>query len=75
MCDSEACIAMSKNPVNYKRNKHIQLKYHWIRVAVKEKEIHIKKINTLDNLADVFTKAVKPIKQFVKLIKEFMTRM
>jgi hypothetical protein len=62
--DSESCIGMSKNPINHKRNKHIMLKYHWIRQATENKEIKLLKISAAENPADLFTKAVKTVKIF-----------
>jgi hypothetical protein len=70
--DSTACIAMCKNPVNYKRNKQVMCKFHWVREAVKKREIRLVKIDTLLNPSDVFTKAVKTIKHYIKLIHNFM---
>jgi ribonuclease HI len=65
--DSEACMNMSKNPVNYKTNKNIALKYHWVRHTVKEKEVSLHKIHTTKQLADMFTKVLITHKQFKEL--------
>jgi len=65
--DSESCIGISKNPVNHKRNKHIQLKYHYVRQAVQDNELHLIHIPAVDNPADIFTKVLRTVKQFVKL--------
>ena len=29
--DSKSAICLAKNPIYHKRNKHIDIKYHWIR--------------------------------------------
>ena len=34
--DNQACIALTKNPEDHKRTKHIQVKYHVVREYVKK---------------------------------------
>jgi ribonuclease HI len=70
--DSEACMAMSKNPVNYKTNKNIALKYHWVRQTVKNKEVLLLKVHTSKQLADMFTKVLLTHKQFKELRGQLM---
>ena len=48
------------------RTKHIAVKYHHFRQFVRNETIMIKRINTKDQLADTFTKAL-PKQQFEKL--------
>ena len=44
--------------VNFTKNsKHIEIHYHFVHESVKEKLIQICKIDTNENIADVFTKA------------------
>ena len=62
--DSESCIGMSKNPVNHKRNKHIMLKYHYIRHMIEDDEAQLRKVRAADNPADLFTKAIRTVKLF-----------
>jgi hypothetical protein len=33
--DNKACIALAKNPQDYKRTKHIQVRFHFIRELIK----------------------------------------
>ena len=49
---------MTKNPVFHNCSKHIELKFHFIREKVKEKEIKLKFCKTEDQLADIFTKPI-----------------
>ena len=56
--DNEACINLSKNPQEYKRTRHIQVKYHFIRSLVKSSQIMLQYCNTKSQLADMFTKGV-----------------
>ena len=55
---------MARNPVNYKKNKQVQLKYHWVRHAVNSKELEISYVPTDKQVADIFTKTIKTIYQF-----------
>lgn len=57
-CDNNSTIAMTKNPVFHARTKHIELRHHFIRDLVSDKKIQLKFINTNEQLADGFTKAV-----------------
>lgn len=56
--DNEACINLSKNPQEYKRTRHIQVKYHFIRSLVKANKIKLQYCNTKNQLADILTKGV-----------------
>lgn len=38
-CDSSSAINISKNPVQHYRTKHIDIRYHFIRELVENKEI------------------------------------
>ncbi|KAG6503040.1 hypothetical protein ZIOFF_035329 [Zingiber officinale] len=40
-CDNKSAIAMAKNPVHHSRTRHIALKHHFIRQAIKDKEIQL----------------------------------
>jgi hypothetical protein len=62
--DSEACMGMAKNPVNYKKNKQVMLKYHWTRHAVNNKELRLKYIPTEYQIADILTKTMKRVSDF-----------
>ena len=55
-CDNNGVITNSKEPHNYKRQKHIEKKYHLIREIVNRGDVIVTKILMLDNLADQFTK-------------------
>lgn len=57
-CDNMSTIAMTKNPVFHARSKHIELRHHFIRELVNEKEISMEFINTNNQPADFLTKAV-----------------
>jgi hypothetical protein len=55
--DNKSAIDITKNPKNFKVTKHIDIKYHFIRDCFEKKFIHLEKVITNDNLADLYTKA------------------
>lgn len=56
--DNESAVKLIKNPVQHKRTKHIEVKYHYIREMYAKKIFVVKGISTNDQLADIFTKAL-----------------
>ena len=54
-CDSLSAICLAKDQVDHERTKHIDVRYHFLR---NEKRIQVKKVGTVDNPADMFTKPV-----------------
>jgi hypothetical protein len=56
--DNESCIKLAQNPQEFNRTRHIQVKYHFIRLLVKENKIKLLPIRTKHQLADIFTKGV-----------------
>ncbi|KAL0358403.1 UNVERIFIED_CONTAM: Retrovirus-related Pol polyprotein from transposon RE2 [Sesamum angustifolium] len=57
-CDNKSAIAITKNPVQHNRTKHIDIKYHFLREATTRGEIELKYSSTEEQLADIFTKAL-----------------
>ena len=66
--DNTGAIELAKAPRLRPRTKHINIKYHHFRDAADQGEIHIKKIDTKDQLADMGTKPLtaKPFKKLRK---------
>ena len=56
--DNLACIALTKNPEDHKRTKHIQVKYHVVRDYVAHGLVKFTYCRTGNQLGDVFTKAL-----------------
>ncbi|PRQ34200.1 putative RNA-directed DNA polymerase [Rosa chinensis] len=54
--DNSAAVYFTKNNKRSTNSKHIDLKYYSVRERVKHNELIIAKINTLNQLADPFTK-------------------
>ena len=57
-CDNSGAVAQSKDPRNHKKEKHIKRKYHIIRDIVAHGDVVVAKIESTNNLADPFTKAL-----------------
>ncbi|KAJ9567657.1 hypothetical protein OSB04_003623 [Centaurea solstitialis] len=57
-CDSKSAIAISCNPVQHTKTKHIDIKYHFIKDHVEKGTIELYFVNTEFQLADLFTKAL-----------------
>ena len=55
-CDNASAINISKNPVMHAKNKHIAIKYHYLREQVQEKEVILEYVQSKEQLADIFTK-------------------
>lgn len=65
--DNNGYICIAKNPVNHKRTKHIDMKYHFTRDHVLKKNVLINHISTAKQLADAFTKPLPAVKfSFIK---------
>nr|GFB83110.1 copia protein [Tanacetum cinerariifolium] len=57
-CDSKLAIAISCNPVQHSRTKHIAVRYHFIKEHVEKGTIELYFVKTNYQLADIFTKAL-----------------
>ncbi|OAQ61354.1 retrovirus-related pol polyprotein [Purpureocillium lilacinum] len=56
--DSNSALKLTRNPEFHSRSKHIDVKHHFIREKVDEGIINTQRVDTKDNLADAFTKAL-----------------
>ncbi|GJU99740.1 retrovirus-related pol polyprotein from transposon TNT 1-94 [Tanacetum coccineum] len=59
MCDNKGVINLSKNLVQHSRTKHIEIRHHFLRDNVQKGHISIKKVPSVDNIADILTKPLK----------------
>nr|GEW52548.1 hypothetical protein [Tanacetum cinerariifolium] len=56
--NNESAIALTKEPKDHEKSKHIERKYHFIRSKVEEGHMIVNHIRAYDNPADPFTKAL-----------------
>nr|GFA38412.1 retrovirus-related Pol polyprotein from transposon TNT 1-94 [Tanacetum cinerariifolium] len=66
-CDSKAAIAISCNPVQHSRTKHIDVRYHFIKEKVEKGIVELFFVGTEYQLADLFTKSL-PEERFKYLV-------
>lgn len=69
--DNQGTIALSKNPVGHGKNKHIDIKKHFLRELTEKGAIALSYTPTLEQIADIFTKAL-PQPRFLELRKLLM---
>ncbi|GKC44186.1 retrovirus-related pol polyprotein from transposon TNT 1-94 [Tanacetum coccineum] len=66
-CDSKSAIAISCNPVQHSKTKHIDIRYHFIKEHVEKGTVEIYFVRTEYQLVDLFTKAL-PKERFEYLV-------
>jgi hypothetical protein len=69
ICDSTSVICVAKNPVFYKRMRHLERRHHFLRDHVEKRDIEMGYIDTERQLADIFTKPLN-ISRFAPLRRE-----
>ncbi len=69
--DNQSAIAISENDKFHNRTKHIDIRHHYIRETIKNKEVELKWIESEEQDADILTKSLaKPL--FEKLRSRIM---
>ena len=56
--DNQSAIQLVRNPVFHKRTKHIDVHFHFIREKLNEKELIVEYVPSVNQRADIFTKAL-----------------
>ena len=56
--DSQSVIHLDANLVYHSKNKHIDVKYHFVRKVISEGGVDLKKVQTKENCVDMFTKLI-----------------
>ena len=59
--DNESTILMSYNPMNRPKLRHIDMRRHWCRQAVEDKDVELRHIGTDHMVADIFTKSLSNV--------------
>jgi hypothetical protein len=56
LCDNTSAISIAKNPVFYKKIRHVERRHHFLRDHVEKGDIEMRYIDTERHLTDIFTK-------------------
>nr|GEY02261.1 hypothetical protein [Tanacetum cinerariifolium] len=72
-CNSKAAIAISCNPFQHSRTKHIDVRYHFIKEKVEKGIVELFFVETEYQLADLFSKAL-PEDRFKYLVRRLGMR-
>ena len=59
ICDNQAALHISSNPVFHDMTKHIEVDRHFIREKIASGCISTSFVNSNDQLADIFTKSLR----------------
>ena len=58
LCDNEAAIQISENPVQHDRTKHVEIDRHFIKEKIEAGVIGLSPVRSENQFADILTKAV-----------------
>ena len=56
--DNRGAMDLAKNPLSSSNNKHIDVRYHFLRELVGKGDLSVKYLRTEDQHADILTKAI-----------------
>ena len=68
-CDSTSAIAITENPVQHFRTKHIDIRYHFIREHVMNDIVELHFVPSEKQLPDIFTKPLDE-STFTRLVSD-----
>ncbi|KAM1411401.1 hypothetical protein COP1_024098 [Malus domestica] len=57
-CDNLSAIALSFNPVQHQRSKHIEVDVHFVRERIAKKQLAVQFVSSREQFADIFTKGL-----------------
>jgi hypothetical protein len=60
-CDNASAIALALSTKGHQRAKHIDICHHYIHECVSDGQITLQHVPSVDNIADVFTKALPKV--------------
>jgi hypothetical protein len=61
LSDNQSALEIAENPANYRKAKHIDIRYHAIRHHLRNGKIDVDYIPSQAQAADIFTKALGPL--------------
>ena len=57
-CDNTGAVAQAKEPRSHYKSKHILRCFHLVREIIERQDVVIERVETKNNIADLFTKAL-----------------
>jgi hypothetical protein len=57
-CDNVLALTIASNPIFHAQTKHIEVDFHFIHERALRKDLQVKLVSTVDQLADIFTKGL-----------------
>ena len=60
--DNQGSIFLASNPIQERRTKHIDIRFHYIRERVEMRQVELFYVRTDDNIADILTKNLALVK-------------
>jgi hypothetical protein len=57
-CDNSRALSLATNPVSHVRTKHMKVDVHFILEKVTNRNIQLRYLSTLEQVADIFTKGL-----------------
>ncbi|CAK9811678.1 Copia protein [Anthophora quadrimaculata] len=57
-CDNQGALKLAENPIFHNRTKHVDIKHHFVRDALRNKLLKLEYISTSEMVADVLTKSL-----------------
>ncbi|KAI7943896.1 hypothetical protein MJO28_011424 [Puccinia striiformis f. sp. tritici] len=70
-CDNQGALALLRNPIYQHKTRHLDVRHHWLRYHIEDvTNFTIAYVSTNDNLSDLLTKPLSPIKT-----RQFLHRM
>jgi hypothetical protein len=70
-CDNTSAISLASNPVFHACTKHVEVDYHFVCERVVRGDLKVQFIPTVDQLADLLTKAL-PTPRFLQLANKLL---
>ena len=57
-CDNLSAIALSFNPIQHQKTKHIEIDVHFVRERVANNQLHVQFVSSSEQFADILTKGL-----------------